>query len=96
MESPTNLENLESIAGLPIINVTSSHTSADAPLLNLLGAQFHEMTPEKARAFVEHLRALRKNPQKLTSALQEGATEKKSQRTAAVRKAKVASLVAEY
>jgi len=96
MESQTNLENLASIAGLPTINLDSSPTSADAPLLELLGLQFHQLTPEKAKQQVELLRSLRKNPQRLSSKMTEGTSEKRSIRKESVRAAKVANLLAEY
>ena len=96
MESQTNLEQMASLVGLPLTNSDSSPTSADAPLLDLLGCQFHQMTPEQARMQVELLRSLRKNPQRMSSKMTEGTSEKRSVRKASVAAAKVANLLAEY
>lgn len=96
MESQLNLETLASQVGLPLTNVNSSPTSADAPLLDLLGCQFHELTPEKARALVEQLRTLRKNPQKLSSKMTDGTATKRAVRKQSMAAAKVANLVNEY
>lgn len=96
MESQPNLETLQSQVGLPLTNLLSSPTSADAPLLELLGCQFHEMTPEKARLLVEELRSLRKNPQRLTSKMTEGTTTKRAVRKESMQAVKVANLLNEY
>lgn len=96
MESPINLEKLESIAGLPLTNDSSSPTSADAPLYLLLGKQFHEMTPEEAGQLVQELRHLRKNPQAMSAKLIEGTETKKPKRAPTVAKAQGANMANSY
>lgn len=96
MDSAVNLEAPESIVGLPLTNVPSSNTSADAPLLGLLGTQFHEMSVEQATLLVAELRALRKNPQKLSSKLVEGTETKRPRKAATATKAAGKNMANQY
>lgn len=96
MVSPINLEQPESLTGLPTINELLSPTSADAPLLALLGQQLDQMSEEELRKHVETLRTLRKTPQKMSAKMVEGSETKRPKKVSTIRKAEATNMANSY
>jgi hypothetical protein len=82
---------------IPLKTHTSSLDSSleDAPLLQLLDKQMHEMSPEELRERVTQLREITSSPITLKKSLTNKKTEEKSARSATP-KASAADLTSKY